>query len=51
MKETRSANKVLVGKPEAKRPLGRCRRRWEDNVKFDLKTDLMEECGVYESVL
>ena len=27
---------VLVGKPEGKRPLGRPRRRWEDNIKIDL---------------
>jgi hypothetical protein len=26
----------LVGKPEERRPLGRCRRRWEDNIKIDL---------------
>ena len=30
-------NKVLVGKPEGKRPLGRPRRRWEDNIKIDLQ--------------
>ena len=30
-------HKVLVGKPEGKRPLGRPRRRWEDNVKMDLE--------------
>jgi hypothetical protein len=29
------AYKVLVGKPEGKRPLGRPRRRWEDNIKLD----------------
>jgi hypothetical protein len=28
---------VLVGKPEGKRPLGRPRRRWEDNIKMDLQ--------------
>jgi hypothetical protein len=28
---------VLVGKPEGKRPLGRPRRRWEDNIKMDLE--------------
>jgi hypothetical protein len=37
MKETRSAYKVLVGKHEAKKPLRRCRRRWENNIKFDFK--------------
>jgi len=29
--------RVLVGKPEGKRPLGRARRRWEDNIKMDLQ--------------
>jgi hypothetical protein len=29
--------RVLVGKPEGRRPLGRPRRRWEDNIKVDLK--------------
>ena len=29
--------RVLVGKPEGKRPLGRPRRRWEDNIKMDLQ--------------
>jgi hypothetical protein len=30
-------HRVLVGKPEGKRPLGRTRRRWEDNIKMDLQ--------------
>jgi hypothetical protein len=30
-------HRVLVGKPEVKRPLGRPRRRWEDNIKMDLQ--------------
>jgi hypothetical protein len=29
-------DRILVGKPEVKRPLGRHRRRWEDNIKMDL---------------
>jgi hypothetical protein len=29
--------RVLVGKPEGRRPLGRFRRRWEDNIKIDLQ--------------
>ena len=33
----RSVHKVLMGKPEGKRPLGRPRCRWEDNIKMDLK--------------
>ena len=37
MGERRGAYKVLVGKPERKRPLGRPRRRWEDNIKIDLQ--------------
>ena len=36
MKDRRSVHKVLVGKPEGKRPLGRPRRRWEDNITMDL---------------
>ena len=32
--EGRGAHRVLVGKPEGKRPLGRPRRRWEDNIKM-----------------
>ena len=37
MVEGRGVHRVLVGKPEAKRPLGRPRRRWEDNIKMDLR--------------
>ena len=37
MEEGRSVHKVLVGKPEGKRPLGRPERRWEDNIKMDLQ--------------
>jgi hypothetical protein len=37
MGETRNAYRILVGKPEAKRPLGRPRRRWVDNIKIDLR--------------
>jgi hypothetical protein len=32
----RGVNRVLVGKPEGKRPLGRPRRRWEDGIRMDL---------------
>ena len=35
--EGRAVYRVLVGKPEGKRPLGRPRRRWEDNIKIDLQ--------------
>jgi hypothetical protein len=34
--EDRDVHRVLVGKPEGKRPLGRPRHRWEDNIKMDL---------------
>jgi len=37
MGEDRGVERVLVGKPEGKRPLGRPRRRWEDNIKMDLQ--------------
>jgi hypothetical protein len=35
--DRRGVHRVLVGKPEGKRPLGRPRRRWEDNIKIDLQ--------------
>jgi hypothetical protein len=35
--EGRGAYRVLVGRPEGKRPLGRSRHRWEDNIKMDLR--------------
>jgi hypothetical protein len=34
--QKRNAYRLLVGKPERKRPLGRSRRRWVDNIKLDL---------------
>jgi hypothetical protein len=37
MEEGRGVYKVLVVKPEGNRPLGRPRRRWEDNIKMDLQ--------------
>jgi hypothetical protein len=37
MGERRGAYRALVGKPEGRRPLGRPRRRWEDNIKKDLR--------------
>jgi hypothetical protein len=37
MGERRGVHRFLVGKPERKRPLGKPRRRWEDNIKMDLQ--------------
>ena len=56
--EGKGVHRVLVGKPEGKRPLGRPRRRWEDNIKMDLyiciymggkieKNEMGGACGAY----
>jgi hypothetical protein len=37
MGDKRDADTILVGKPEEKRPLGRPRFRWEDNIRMDLR--------------
>jgi hypothetical protein len=37
MEKKRNSYRILVGKPEGKRPLGRPRRRWVDNIKMDLR--------------
>jgi hypothetical protein len=44
MGQGRGVYRVLVGKPEVKRPLGRPRHRWEDNIKADLQE---VGCGVW----
>jgi hypothetical protein len=44
MEEDRVMHRVLVGKPEGKRPLGRPRRRWQDNIKMDLQ-EFSGGCG------
>jgi len=44
MEQGRGVYRVLVGKPEGKRPLGRPRRRWEDNIKMDLQ-EVGRGCG------
>jgi hypothetical protein len=48
--ERRGAYRALVGKPEGRRPLGRPRRRWEDNIKMDLRAvgwggHVLDQCG------
>jgi len=45
MGEWRSMCRILVGKPEGKRPLGRPRRRWEGNIKMDLRE---VGCGIMD---
>ena len=42
MGERRGVYSVLVGNPEGKRPLGRPRHRWEDNIKMDLQEVICE---------
>jgi hypothetical protein len=44
MGERKGINRVLVGKPEGKRPLGRPRHKWKDNIKMDLQG---LECGAW----
>ena len=44
MEEGKGVHKVLAGEPEGKRPLGRPRRRWEDNIKMDLE-EVGRGCG------
>ena len=36
MEEGRRSSKILTGKPKGKRPLGKLRRRWENNIRMDL---------------
>jgi len=46
MGEGRGVHRVLVGKPEGKRPLEILRRRWEDNIKMDLQ-EVGGSCGYW----
>jgi hypothetical protein len=46
MGEEREVYKVLAGKPEGKRPLGRPRRRWEDGIRMDLRETDFGGCGL-----
>jgi hypothetical protein len=49
MGEERDVYRVMVGTPEGKRPLGRPRRRWEDNIKMDLQ-EVGRGCGDWMDV-
>jgi len=49
MGEERGVHRVLVGKPEGKRPLGRPRLRWEDNIKMDLQ-EVRGACGDWKEM-
>jgi len=44
-------HKILVRKLTGKRPLGRYRHTWEDNIRMDLKRNSVERCGLDESHL
>jgi hypothetical protein len=46
MGEIRNAYRILVGKPEGKRPLGKPRRRWVDNIKIVVREDGMVWTGL-----
>jgi len=48
MGEDRGVYRVLVGKPEGRRPLGRPRRRWVDNIRMDLQN---VGCGYMDSIV
>jgi hypothetical protein len=45
VEEGRGIYRILVGKPEGKRPLRRPRRRWEDNIKLDLREIVIDEAN------
>jgi hypothetical protein len=48
--ENRNAYKLVVGKPEGKRPVRRITRAWEDNIKTDLKRNRVEGCKLIHVV-
>ena len=60
MEEGMSAFKIVTGKPTGKRPLGRPRRRWEDNIRMDLQeigintrnwVDLAQDRGYWRALV
>ena len=46
MEEGRSVSKIVTGKPTGKRPLGRPRPRWEDNIRMDLE-EIGNNAGIW----
>jgi hypothetical protein len=46
MREKMNAYRILLGKPERKRPLGKPRCRWEDNIRMNLMRHGMGLCGL-----
>jgi hypothetical protein len=48
MGEKRNAYRILVGKPERKRPLGRPRCRWVDNIKMDLRKIVLDDMDWFD---
>jgi len=49
MGDMRNKYKILTGKPEGKRPLGKPSRRWEDNIRMDLWGKSVRSCGLVSS--
>jgi len=47
MGEEREVYRVLLGKPEGRRPLGRSRRRWVDNIRMDLHIPTSRDVGIW----
>jgi hypothetical protein len=50
MEEGKSAFKIFTGKSTGKRPLGRPRRRWEDNIRMDIKEIGINTCNWVDSI-
>jgi hypothetical protein len=45
MGEERGVYRILIGRPEGESPLGRSRRRWEDNIKLDLRETVIDRAN------
>jgi hypothetical protein len=46
MEEMRKEHKMFIRKPEGKKPRGRPKRRWEDNIRMDLREKRVGRCGL-----